>query len=105
MIFLIMIGAVMFTRFAAWTNLSATTSNFFIGLGLSPILFAITVLVVFYLAWHHYGHHASIVNRRTNLHPIAVSMGIDPLWFAVLVVMSIKPGRHITTGGIDIICL
>jgi tripartite ATP-independent transporter DctM subunit len=92
MIFLIIIGAVLFTRFAAWCNMSQTISDFFTGLGLSPMIYVILVLVVFIILGAVMDIMPLLLIGVPILHPIAVSLGINPLWFAVLVVLAINLG-------------
>jgi tripartite ATP-independent transporter DctM subunit len=92
MIFLIIIGAVMFTRFAAWCNMSETISVFFAGLGLPPMIFVVIVLLIFLILGCIMDIMPLLLIGVPILHPIAVSMGINPLWFAVLVVLVINLG-------------
>lgn len=92
MIFLIVIGAVIFTKFAAWCNMSDTIENFFTNLGLSPMVYVIVVLFIFMVLGAVMDIMPLLLIGVPILHPIAVSMGIDPIWFAVLVVLVINLG-------------
>jgi tripartite ATP-independent transporter DctM subunit len=92
MIFLIIIGAVLFTRFAAWCNMSQIITNFFTGLGLSPMVFAAVVLFIFLILGCIMDIMPLLLIGVPILHPIAVSMGLNPIWFAVLVVLVINLG-------------
>jgi len=92
MIFLIVIGAVMFTKFAAWCNMSDTIERFFTMLGLSPMVYVVIVLIIFFVLGAVMDIMPLLLIGVPILHPIAVSMGIDPIWFAVLVVLVINLG-------------
>jgi tripartite ATP-independent transporter DctM subunit len=92
MIFLIIIGAVLFTRFAAWCNMSETITSFFVGLGLSPLVFAAVVLFIFFILGCIMDIMPLLLIGVPILHPIAVSLGLNPIWFAVLVVLVINLG-------------
>ena len=86
------IGAVMFTKFAAWCNMSSTIQTFFTDLGLPPLVFVIVVLAIFAVLGAVIDILPLLLIGVPILHPIAVSMGIDPIWFAVLVVLVINLG-------------
>jgi tripartite ATP-independent transporter DctM subunit len=92
MIFLIVIGAVMFSKFAAWCNMSDTIETFFTGIGLSPLVYVVVVLFIFTVLGAIMDIMPLLLIGVPILHPIAVSMGIDPIWFAVLVVPVINLG-------------
>ena len=92
MIFIILVGAVMFTRFLVWCNLTNTISDFFTGLGLSPLL----IIVVIELALFVFGFVIDTLTLTLVavpiVHPIAVALGFDPIWFAVVTVITINLG-------------
>jgi tripartite ATP-independent transporter DctM subunit len=91
-VFLILIGAVLFTRFGVWCNLSGTVTNFLTGLGLSPNLVVALIFIVFFVLGFAVDSLALTLIGVPIVHPIAVILGFDPIWFAVLLVIVINVG-------------
>jgi len=91
-VFLILIGAVLFTRFGVWCNLSGTVTDFLGSLGFGPKLIIAFVFLVFFMLGFAIDTLALTLIGVPIIHPIAVSMGFDPIWFAVLLVVVINVG-------------
>ena len=91
-VFLILIGAVLFTRFGVWCNLSGTVTDFLGSLGFGPQLIIAFVFLVFFALGFAIDTLALTLIGVPIIHPIAVSMGFDPIWFAVLLVVVINVG-------------
>ena len=89
-IFLIIIGAIMFTRFMGWCNLSGITTELIARAGLSPTAFVLIVLGALFILGIPIEELPLILIGIPILYPIAKSLGIDPIWFVVLVVMTIN---------------
>ncbi|MBN2062926.1 MAG: TRAP transporter large permease subunit [Deltaproteobacteria bacterium] len=92
MIFIILIGAVMFTRFLIWCNLSQTISDFFLGLGLSPFMLIVVIQIVLFICGFLVDTLTLMLVAVPIIHPIAVSLGFNPIWFAVVTVITINLG-------------
>jgi tripartite ATP-independent transporter DctM subunit len=105
LVFLIVIGATMFTRFIAWCQLSATMSTFISGLGLAPLMAAAIVLVIFFILGCFIDVLTLLLVGVPTLHPIIVAMGIDPIYFAVLVILIINVGVITPPVGINLFTL
>jgi tripartite ATP-independent transporter DctM subunit len=91
-VFLILIGAVLFTRFGVWCNLSGTVTSFLTGLGFGPQLVIALVFVIFFALGFAVDTLALTLIGVPIIHPIAVTMGFDPIWFAVLLIIVINVG-------------
>ena len=92
MIFMVIIGASLFSKFLAWCNLSAILTAFFQGLNLSPKLFFLIVLVFFFMMGFFIDIIPMLLLGTPIFFPIATAMGLDPIYFAVLLVMTIQTG-------------
>ncbi|MFC1863935.1 TRAP transporter large permease, partial [Thermodesulfobacteriota bacterium] len=92
MIFIILVGAVMFTRFLIWCNLSSTISDFFIGLGLSPLLVIVAIEIALFIFGFVIDTLTLTLVAVPIVHPIAVKLGFDPIWFAVTTMITINLG-------------
>jgi tripartite ATP-independent transporter DctM subunit len=91
-VFLILIGAMLFTRFGVWCNLSATVSSFLTGLGVSSMLIVAFIFVIFFMLGFVLDSLALTMIGVPIVHPIAVSLGFDPVWFAVVLIIVINAG-------------
>lgn len=92
MIFMVIIGASLFSKFLAWCNLSEILTNFFLGLDLTPRMFFFTVLVFFFILGFFIDIIPMLLLGVPIFFPIAQAMGLDPIYFAVLLVMTIQTG-------------
>lgn len=93
MIFMIIIGATIFSSFLAWCNLSQTISDFVTALNWDPRLFVMFVLLAFFVSGFFIDIIPMFLIGVPIIHPAVVAMGVDPNWFAVLVVITIQMGQ------------
>jgi C4-dicarboxylate transporter, DctM subunit len=105
MVFLILIGGLMFTRFAAWCNLSGTVSNFIHMLALSPIGYTLVAIIMLFILGCFMDIMPIILIGIPILHPIAVALGINPIWFAILACVTINLGALTPPVGINLFVL
>jgi len=92
MILLIIIGSIIFSRFVAWCNLSGVIMEFINGMQLSPKVFALFILLIFFVLGFFIDILPMFLILVPIFHPVAVAMGLDPVWFTVLVTMTIQVG-------------
>lgn len=105
MTFIILIGSIMFTRFAAWTNLSNTLQNSIMEMGLSPTLFMVLILAALLFLGCFIDLPPLLLIGIPLLYPVALSLGIDPIWFAVISVIVINLGALTPPVGINLFVL
>jgi tripartite ATP-independent transporter DctM subunit len=99
-VFFILVGAQMFTRFLAWCNLSNNMTAFINGLGMSPTVFMITTLVFFTILGCFIDILPMILIGFPIFFPIATALGINPIWFCLLIVVVINLGGMTPPVGI-----
>jgi tripartite ATP-independent transporter DctM subunit len=99
-VFLILIGAQMFTRFLAWCNVSGIITDYFTGLGMSPTVFMLVTLLFFFILGCFIDILPMILIGFPIFFPIAMTMGIDPIWFCLLMVVVINLGGMTPPFGI-----
>jgi tripartite ATP-independent transporter DctM subunit len=92
MIFLIIVGANIFSSVLAWCNLTSSLSDAFSALTMSPKLIALLVVLGFYLAGFFIDIMPLILIGIPIFHPILMSLGLDATWVTVLIVMAIQSG-------------
>jgi C4-dicarboxylate transporter, DctM subunit len=101
MFFLIIVGGTMFTRFCAWCNVSGSISDLITTAGLPNMMFVIIILFVLFIAGCFIDLMPLMLIGVPIFHPIAVSMGVDPLWFAMLLCLSINVGALTPPVGLN----
>jgi tripartite ATP-independent transporter DctM subunit len=99
-VFFILIGAQEFTRFLAWCNLSNNMSNFINGLGMSPTVFMIVTLIFFTILGCFIDILPMILIGFPIFFPIATTLGINPIWFCLLLVVVTNLGGMTPPVGI-----
>jgi tripartite ATP-independent transporter DctM subunit len=105
MVFLILIGAVMFTRFVAWCNVSNTLTELILSADLSPTAFVLLVLLVFFgLGWFIDLTPLLLIGIPIA-YPIAVSLGVNTIWFITLAIITINLGALTPPVGISLFTL
>ncbi|OGO17531.1 MAG: hypothetical protein A2Z02_02345 [Chloroflexi bacterium RBG_16_48_7] len=93
MIFLIIIGATVFSRFVAWCNLSGFLLNSVTSLALDPKVLAAAILAFYFFIGFAVDILPLMLIMVPIFHPVVTSMGIDPTWFTVMSVISIQAGE------------
>jgi len=92
MIFLIMGSASIFSQFMVLSGITERVADFIIGLNLSSLIFVIIILVI-YLIMGCFLDSISMLSITIPLfNPVLPKMGIDPFWYAMIVIMAIEIG-------------
>jgi tripartite ATP-independent transporter DctM subunit len=92
MIFVILVGAMVYNYFLATSRLPMELSEFVLGLGLSPyVVFALVVLLLLALGCVM-DVPAMILLTMPILFPIMTDLGFDPIWFGVISVLVSEAG-------------
>jgi len=92
MIFLLIIGSNVFGSFIAVSELPFWLSNFISGLPFPPVIIMVMILIFYVITGFFMDVIAVIVLTVPIIHPVLVTMNIDPIWFGVLVVLTIMIG-------------
>jgi tripartite ATP-independent transporter DctM subunit len=105
MVFLILVGALLFTRFVAWCNLSGVLTDIITGMGLSPAHFTILVLVAFLILGCFIDLMPLMLIGVPIVHPISQTLGINLIWLGVLINLIINVGAITPPVGINLFVL
>jgi C4-dicarboxylate transporter DctM subunit len=85
-VFLIIIGGLLFSRFLLLSNFVNELTALVQGAGVSPMAFIVAVVLLYLVLGMFMEALSMLVVTLPFLFPIAKSLGIDPIWFGVLVV-------------------
>jgi len=92
MIFLIIIGGMLFSRFLAFSGLTLTLSEFIRGLQLSPLAVVMVMMLILTVLGMFIDPVGMIMLTLPFFFPIVTDLGVDPIWFGVLVVLQAELG-------------
>jgi C4-dicarboxylate transporter, DctM subunit len=95
-------GATLFTKFVAWCNISGSLSDILINLGITGNSFVFLIFASFLIL----GCFVDILTLTLIcvpiVHPIAIAQGIDPLWFAIVILLVLILGSLTPPVGINL---
>lgn len=102
MIFLILIGAILFSAFLSLSGTPALMGNWVVGLALSPLMTIALIVVIYILLGAFLDTMAMIILSVPIFFPIVMDLGFDPVWFGVLVVLVVELALITPPMGINV---
>jgi tripartite ATP-independent transporter DctM subunit len=105
LIFVIIIGASVFSYFATLSGLPAATVDWIESLGLPPLM-VIGLLMVFYLILGSlFDTIAAMVLTLPFVYPLIIGLGYDPIWWGIINIVVIELGMITPPIGINVFVL
>jgi C4-dicarboxylate transporter, DctM subunit len=89
-IFLILIGAILFGYFLTVTQVPQTIANALVASGLGPTGTLLLILGFLVLLGCVLDAMAMVILMVPILYPVSVALGYDPIWFGVVLVMTVE---------------
>jgi C4-dicarboxylate transporter DctM subunit len=105
MLFLILIGALMFAEFVNITSMPTDLKQFIADLGVSPIMVVAVIMLIYVLLGTAMEELSMILLTVPIFFPLIVSMGLDPIWFGVLIVVVVEIGLISPPVGMNLFVL
>ncbi len=105
MIFIIIIGASIFSYFATLSGLPAITVAWIQGLGLPPFLVLACLLLFYLFLGAVFDTVAAMVLTLPFVYPLIIGMGYDPIWWGVINVVIMELGMITPPLGINVFVL
>jgi len=105
MLFLILIGALMFAEFVNITSMPADLKAFIASLGVSPVVVVGAIMIIYVLLGTAMEELSMILLTVPVFFPLVVSMGVDPIWFGVLIVVVVEIGLISPPVGMNLFVL
>ncbi len=91
-IFFILVSAFLFQYFLAVTQASQNLGAFLSALPVSPVGLIVLIMLFYILAGMFVDGLAVILLTIPIFYPVVVHLGFDPIWFGVLIVMTVEIG-------------
>lgn len=101
-VFVIIIGAVLFGYFMAASGVSTALADFVSSLPVSPLGILIAILLLYVILGSLMDAFAMVLITMPILFPVILSLGFDPIWFGVLVVIMMEMGMITPPIGMNV---
>lgn len=102
MIFLILIGADIFSQFLSISRIPARITQFVNTLDWSPMLIMLAILLVYFILGLFLEGIAIMVLTLPVIYPLVTQLGFDGVWFGVIMVMVMNIGLITPPLGISV---
>src|SRR5262245_37191896 len=105
MLFMILIGALMFAEFVNITSMPTDLKNFVKQLGVSPVMVVAMIMLIYVILGTAMEELSMILLTVPVFFPLIVHLGIDPIWFGVLIVVVVEIGLISPPVGMNLFVL
>jgi TRAP-type C4-dicarboxylate transport system permease large subunit len=105
MLFLILIGALMFAEFVNITSMPTDLKAFIARLQISPVMVVAVIMLIYVLLGTAMEELSMILLTVPIFFPLIVHMGLDPIWFGVLIVVVVEIGLISPPVGMNLFVL
>jgi C4-dicarboxylate transporter, DctM subunit len=91
-VFTVLIGALIFGYFLTITQTPQKVTEFLVGLGLGPYGVLALIMVMYLILGCLMDALAMVILTVPIVFPVMKAMGFDPIWFGVILVMTVELG-------------
>ena len=105
MLFLILIGALMFAEFVNITSMPKDLTEFVTKFQVNPILVVAAIMIIYVLLGTAMEELSMILLTVPMFFPLIVHMGLDPIWFGILIVVVVEIGLISPPVGMNLFVL
>jgi tripartite ATP-independent transporter DctM subunit len=105
MLFLILIGALMFAEFVNITTMPQDLKDFVSRFDVHPIMVVAAIMVIYVVLGTAMEELSMILLTVPLFFPLIVHMGLDPVWFGVLIVVVVEIGLISPPVGMNLFVL
>jgi C4-dicarboxylate transporter, DctM subunit len=105
MLFLILIGALMFAEFVNITSMPADLKNLVTQLGLSPLMVVAAICAIYVVLGTAMEELSMVLLTMPVFFPLIVHLGLDPVWFGIIIVCVVEIGLISPPVGMNMFVL
>jgi tripartite ATP-independent transporter DctM subunit len=102
MLFMILIGALIFAGFINYTTMPNDLKDFVLSFGVHPILVIVAICVIYVVLGAAMEELSMILLTVPLFFPVIVGLGYDPLWFGIIIVLVVQIGLISPPVGMNI---
>jgi C4-dicarboxylate transporter DctM subunit len=101
-VFTILIGAILFGYFLTVTQTPQKITAVLTGLGLGPYGVLVLLMVLYLVLGCLMDALSMVILTIPIIYPVIISLGFDPIWFGVIIVMTVELGLIHPPVGMNI---
>jgi C4-dicarboxylate transporter, DctM subunit len=105
MLFMILIGALMFAEFINITTMPADLKAFVSRMGLSPIMVVAAICAIYVILGTAMEELSMVLLTMPVFFPVIVHLGFDPVWFGIIIVCVVEIGLISPPVGMNMFVL
>ena len=105
MLFLILIGALMFAEFVNITSMPGDLKNLVTRLGLSPLMVVAAICAIYVVLGTAMEELSMVLLTMPVFFPLVVHLGLDPVWFGIIIVCVVEIGLISPPVGMNMFVL
>ena len=105
MIFVILIGASIFSYFISLSGAPDALIEFIRSLGLAPLLVIVLLMIMYVVLGSVFDTVAAMVITLPFVLPLVVELGYNPVWWGIVLVMAIEVGMITPPIGMNVFVL
>jgi C4-dicarboxylate transporter, DctM subunit len=105
MLFTILIGAFMFADFVNYTSMPGDLKAFVQTFGLHPVLVVAAIMTIYVVLGTAMEELSMILLTVPVFFPLVVALGVDPVWFGILIVVVVEIGLISPPVGMNLFVL
>lgn len=102
MLFLIVIGALVFANFMNYTSISTDLGNLISTYGLKPIHTVLIICAIYIILGTVMEELSMMLLTLPIFFPLVVGLGYDPVWFGILIIIVVQVGMISPPVGMNI---
>ncbi|MGH7400434.1 MAG: TRAP transporter large permease, partial [Candidatus Rokuibacteriota bacterium] len=105
MLFLILIGALMFAEFVNITTMPADLKRFVADRGMSPLMVVAAICAIYVILGTAMEELSMVLLTMPVFFPLVVQLGFDPVWFGIIIVCVVEIGLISPPVGMNMFVL
>ncbi|MCG3190236.1 MAG: C4-dicarboxylate TRAP transporter large permease protein DctM [Burkholderiaceae bacterium] len=105
MLFSILIGATLFANFVNYTTMPGDLRDWVTGMNLSPVMVVVGICFIYVVLGTAMEELSMILLTVPIFYPLIVHLGLDPIWFGVLIVCVVEIGMISPPVGMNVFVL
>jgi tripartite ATP-independent transporter DctM subunit len=105
LMFLVLIGAIIFSNFVNVAGMPRALSEWIIGLHVSPLMVVVWMLIIYFLLGCVLESLSMVLLTVPVFFPIIQQVGLDPVWFGIIVVVAVEISLITPPVGLNVFVL
>jgi C4-dicarboxylate transporter, DctM subunit len=102
MLFMILIGALLFANFINYTTMPADLKRFVLLFNATPVMVIVAICVIYVVLGTAMEELSMILLTVPLFFPVVIALGYDPIWFGIIIVIVVQIGLISPPVGMNI---